>query len=266
LGIVYLQKGEDREGFVRRAFQQYSIQRRAAGKSVLLKPNIVSYEPYPTTTHPMTVEACLGLLHGFARKIVVADGPAWDAGDTKHIIEEHVLQKSCDKFGVRLVELFGDGIRKVKTRSFELEVSEMALNSEIVISLPVLKVHGICDMTGALKNHIGFLSTADKRRLHWNLDVHKLIAELHEVIKPALYIVDAVKTLVKTNEVRHGGRLEEMGCMLAGDDPVSLDTLGLELLSKVEPRLRRKQPKDVLHLRHSIELGIGDPKYELVEW
>ena len=266
MGIVYLHQNEDREGFVRKAFQQFDILRRAVGKYVLLKPNIVSSEPYPTTTHPTTVEACLELLQGVARKVIVADGPAWDAGDTKYIIEEHDLSKSCEKFGVPLMDLFVKGTKKVSMRSFELEISLIAFECDIIISLPVLKVHGICDITGALKNQVGFLSTADKKRLHWGLDVNKVIAELNEVIKPDLHIVDCVQTLVNTNEVRHGGKTKMMGYMLAGNDPVSLDALGLELLAKVEPRLRRKRIKDILHLRYAAELGVGALKYEIVEW
>ena len=266
MGIVYLHQNEDREGFVRKAFQQFDILRRAAGKYVLLKSNVVSSEPYPTTTHPATVEACLKLLQGVARKVIVADGPAWDAGDTKYVIEEHDLSKSCEKFGVPLMDLFVPGTKKVRMRSFELEISLMAFECDLIISLPVLKVHGICDITGALKNHVGFLSVADKKRLHWGLDVNKVIAELNEVIKPDLYIVDGVQTLVNTNEVRHGGKTKMMGYMLAGNDPVSLDALGLELLAKVEPRLRSKRLDDVLHLRCSVDLGIGSPGYEIVEW
>ena len=266
MGFVYLQRGEDREAFVRKAFQQFNIQNEAAGKRVLLKPNIVSHEPYPTTTHPATVEACLKLLQGVAREIVVADGPAWDAGDAESIIEEHVLKKSCEKFGVPLVDLFAQGTKKVRTRSLELEISLMAFEYDLIISLPVLKVHSICDLTGALKNHLGFVSTADKKRLHEGLDVNKVIAELNEVIKPDLHIVDGVQTIVNTNEIRHGGRVEAMGYMLAGSDPVSLDALGLELLRKVEPGLRRKRINNVLHLRYAIELGVGSPRYEIVEW
>jgi uncharacterized protein (DUF362 family) len=207
MGIVYLRQNGDREEFARKAFQQFDILGRALGKYVLLKPNIVSSEPYPTTTHPATVEACLNLLQGVARKVIVADGPAWDAGDTQYIIEEHLLNKSCEKFGVPLTDLFVQGTKKVRMRSFELEISLIAFECDLIVSLPVLKVHGICDITGALKNHVGFLSTADKKRLHRSLDVHKVIAELNEVIKPSLHIVDGMQTIINTNELRHGGKL-----------------------------------------------------------
>jgi len=266
LGDVYLRQGEDREAFVRMVFQQFDIQGKSAGKVILVKPNIVSHEPYPTTTHTATLEACLQLLQGSSQKVIVADGPAWDAGDSQDIIEMHPLKRSCDRLGIAMMDLLSKGTKKVRTRSLELEVSLMAFECDIIISLPVLKSHSICDLTGALKNQLGFLSLAEKRRLHLGRDVHRVIAELNEVVKPGLHIVDAVQTLTDTNEVRHGGKPKALGYMLAGADPLSLDALGLELLAKVEPRLRRKRLDDILHLRHAAELAVGDPEYKIVEW
>jgi uncharacterized protein (DUF362 family) len=246
-------------------FQQLDIQGKAAGKVILVKPNIVSREPYPTTTHPATLEACLQLLQGSSKEVIVADGPAWDAGDSEDVIEMHPLKRSCDKFGIAMMDLLSKGVKKERTRSFELEVSLLAFECDIIISLPVLKSHDICGLTGALKNQLGFLSVAEKRRLHWGGDVHSVIAELNEVVKPGLHIVDAVQTLINTNEVRHGGKPETLGYMLAGTDPLSLDALGLELLAKVEPRLRHKRLNDILHLERAAELAVGDPEYKIVE-
>lgn len=48
------------------------------GDSVLVKPNIVSREPYPTTTDPEVVAWVLGALHENGSHITVADGPAPD--------------------------------------------------------------------------------------------------------------------------------------------------------------------------------------------
>ena len=266
MSTVYLQQGDDRGTFVEKAFRQFDMQSNAEGKVVLLKPNIVSYEAYPTTTHPDTIEACLRLLQGVAKEIIVADGPAWDAGDSKSIIAGHPLNQSCDNFGVALVDLLSEGARRVEMRTYELDVAELAFRCDLIISLPVLKSHGFCDLTGALKNHLGFLSAAEKKRLHLGLDVHKIIAELNEVIRPQLFIMDAVNTWLNTNEARHGGRPGELGYMLAGDDPLSLDALGLELLANAEPRLSGKRPGDILHLKYADGLSIGTTQYEVVEW
>lgn len=266
MSVVYLIRGEDREAFVRTVFQQVEVQRKATGKQILLKPNIVSHESYPTTTHPTILETCLRLLLPVAKKVLVAEGSAWDAGDSKSIIEGHPLRQSCDKFDITITDLSIEGVRKVKTQSFELEVSQMAFECDFILSLPVLKSHGICGLTGALKNQLGFLSVAEKRRLHRDRDVHKVIAELNQVVKPDLYIVDAVQTLINTNEVRHGGQHRTLGYMLAGTDPVSLDVAGLELLKEVEPKLRDKHFGDIPHLRYAVNLGVGETRYEIIEW
>ena len=265
MSIVYLRRGEDREAFVRTVFQRLAVQKKVTGKQVLIKPNIVSHEPYPTTTHPATLKACFRLLLPVAEKVLAADGPAWDAGDSKSIIARYSLKQSCDELDVTIADLLIEGTRGVKTQNAELEVSRMAFEYDFILSLPVLKSHRICGLTGALKNQLGFLSLAEKRRLHWGRDVHKIIAELNHVVKPDLYIVDAVQTLINTNEVRHGGQPRILGYMLAGTDPVSLDVVGLELLKEVEPRLKGKHFGDILHLRHAVNLGIGEPGYDIIE-
>lgn len=266
MSAVYMREGGNRGEFVTAVFQRLEVTRKYANKRVLIKPNIVSHEPYPTTTHPAVLETCLQLLLPAASKIIVADGSAWDAGDSKRIIENHPLKRSCEKLGVIIDDLLADGASKIRTQSGELEVSRMAFEYDFILSLPVLKSHSICGLTGALKNHIGFLSVAEKRRLHYSRNVHKVIAELNSIIKPDLYIVDAVETLINTNEIRHGGRPHALGYMLAGTDPVSLDVLGFELLKKIEPKLKNKNYGDIPHLRQAIESGIGEPVYEVVEF
>ena len=265
MSTVYLQRSDDRQAFVTTVFERFDVLSKATGRKVLLKPNMVSREPYPTTTHPATLEACLQLLQGTAGEIMVADGPAWDAGDSRSIIDGHHLKRSCDRLGVPLVDLLSSGTKRVKTRTFELEVARMAFEYDLIISLPALKAHGVCDMTGALKNQYGFLSLKEKKEAHFSGAVHEMIAEFNEVIRPGLYIVDAVKTLVGSNEVRHGGKPGAPGCMLAGTDPVSLDMLGFHLLSEIDPGLKRKSPREVLHLQHAVELGLGEPEYDIVE-
>lgn len=264
MSIVYKKRSEDRASFIRTVFEKLEIQEKATGKNILLKPNIVSHEPYPTTTHPETVETCLKLLMDVGKKIIVADGPAWDAGDSEAVINGHPLKKTCDALGVTLADLMSKGSRKVKTRSYEIEVSEMAFEYDFIVSLPVLKSHGM-GLTGALKNQFGFVYTEDKLRSHQIRDMNLVIPEINEVFKPQLYIVDAVQTLIDMNEVRHGGRPCELGYMLAGTDPVSLDAAGLELLKEVEPKLQDKHLDDILHVKNAGSLGIGETRYEIIE-
>ena len=140
----------------------------------------------------------------------------------------------------------------------------MASEYDFILSLPVLKSHGM-GLTGALKNQLGFLPAAEKLQSHRVRDMNLVIAELNEVVRPHLYIVDAVETMIDTNEVRHGGRPHPLGYMLAGTDPVSLDVAGFALLKEVEPKLEGKSVDDILHVKHAASIGVGEIQHKIIE-
>lgn len=257
---VHVQRTKDRVSFTKRFLEKIRVSRNV--KRVLIKPNIVSFERYPTTTHPEVLETVIKYFSNSRFEVIVADGPASDAGDTKTIIENHYLKKVCDKFDVPLLDLNNEEMVKIGN-GLELEVSTVPFKCDFIVSLPVLKSHGLCDISGALKNQFGFFSAAERRMLHSNRkDIHMAIAEVNRIIKPDVFIVDAVRTLIGGNEVRWGGRERELGHMLAGDDPVSLDVYGFKLMQQIDPKLKRKSPEDVLHLKHAISLKAGQTNFK----
>jgi len=262
--MIYLQETQDREKFVKEVLR-IEINKQIQGvKKVLIKPNIVSDEPYPSTTHPVVLLACLDYFLGHQKEVVVADGPATDAGDSKRILEHHQLKGICDSLDVPLLDLIKSEMRTVQSGDFTLELSSLPFQYDFILSLPVLKSHSICQFTGALKNQFGLLSKRERTKLHFGgKDIHQAIAQLNRIIKPNFYIVDAVETLITTNEVRHGGKKRSLGFMLAGSDPVGLDALGLKLLQQVEPRLKGKSPKDILYLKYATDLQLGNPSHEV---
>lgn len=264
---VYFERTEDRAGFVDKYVRIADFAGIVKGKSVLVKPNIVSFEPYPTTTHPETLQAVLKHLKGNACKTVVADGPACDC---KTDLKLHLLGQICDSLNVDFVNLSTIAMKNVWTKSgFDLEVSSLVFDFDFIISLPVLKSHYVCGLTGALKNQYGILSSREKRDLHFagTKDLHKAIAELSRIRKPDFYIVDAVETLIGAQEIRHGGKIEKLGYVFAGTDPVSLDSFGFELLKNVERRLhrvfRKCVPQQIKHIKYAIDFGVGEPEFVL---
>jgi len=145
------------------AFEELEIEKRLEGvKKLLIKPNIVSYEPYPTTTHPEVLEACLEYLVGRGLDIEVGDGPAFDAGSSKEIIESHPLREVCERFDIPLIDLLEGEIVRRKAGDIELELSKSAFEYDFILSLPVLKSHFTCSLSGALKNQFGFLSSKER--------------------------------------------------------------------------------------------------------
>jgi uncharacterized protein (DUF362 family) len=61
MSIIYVTKTNDQKEFVTKIVKIYKQQLDQA-HTIFIKPNIVSYEPYPTTTHPKTLDTLLTLL------------------------------------------------------------------------------------------------------------------------------------------------------------------------------------------------------------
>lgn len=258
--MQYVARTEHREKFVQELLVQLDIAKMARKvQRILIKPNIVSHELYPTTTHPDVLSSCLKFFIPWHKEIVVADGPAVDAGNSKAILNHHPLKEVCDRFDIPLIDLTSEEMTTIVTESgMKLEVAKIFSDYDFIVSLPVLKSHSICFFTGALKNQFGFFSSRERVKLHFGKDIFRAIAEINSVIKPSLFIMDAVETLINSNEVRHGGIPTKLGYMLGGTDPLSLDVFGFQLLSQVDPRLKGKHYQEIPYLVHAANLGIGD--------
>ena len=264
MSIVYWSKTGNRKAFVRRVLEAFESEINSA-QTFFVKPNLVSSEPYPTTTHPETLEALLKVLSG--KDVVVGDAPAVDAGSSGKVVESSALRQVCDSCGVPFIDLYKAKARKfVSPRGYRFRMFTLPLERDVVISLPVLKTHNQCLMTGALKNQFGYLPRRERILMHLGIkDINKGIAELNVVAKPDLFIIDAVQSLISAQELRHGGGTRDVGYMLAGTDPVSLDCFGLQLLQEVEPRLRGKSPEDVAYIKYSLDYRIGSKEFKAEE-
>ncbi len=258
---VFLKETDDRAGFTRSVLMRRRSEWK--GKKVFVKPNVVSFERYPTTTHSEILRQTLKTLIKGGCDVIVGDGPAPDAGDPARIIEHHSLQEVCGEFDVELCNLHEEPFRRVMTRTgYKLRVSEVPFSYEYLVSLPVLKSHSAVRMTGALKNHFGFLHSRERAMMHAGLkSIHRSIAELHNVFKANLIIMDGCRTLRVAQELRHGGKVLKLGYMFGGEDPVALDTAGLALMRNIVPELEGVGAGDIRYIHEAERLGIGTTEY-----
>jgi uncharacterized protein (DUF362 family) len=261
VSLVYYRETSNRRDFVTKTLEIFKEQLENA-KRIFIKPNLVSSEPYPTTTHSEVLDALLSKLS--SHEIVVGDGPAVDAGRSDKVLRDAPLQEICRNHNVRLVNLYSAPMKSMKSkRGYTIKVSAVPLSCDFVISVPVLKIHNSCGLSGALKNQFGYLSRLDRVLMHTRLkNIQKGIAEVNAAIPTDLFIVDAVQTMIKAQECRHGGCPAELGVMIAGADPVSLDCFGLNLLEKVEPQLREKKP-NMKYIDYASDYGVGNRDYEV---
>jgi len=187
--IIFYSKSQDRITFVNRVLTYFKS--KITGK-ILIKINLVSNEPYPTTSHPTILETVLKNLEGM--DLVVGDACAVDFKNFQ--IEDSPLFEICEKHRVPFIDFY----------QTEIQLLNSPRGYEFSISLPVLKFHMQVYMSGALKNAFGYLDKRDRILMHINKkNIHKGIAELNTYFKPNLTIMDAIETLIQAQEVRHGG-------------------------------------------------------------
>jgi uncharacterized protein (DUF362 family) len=257
---IYIAETDNRKDFITKIMNIFKTQ-IDQGTSIFIKPNIVSSEPYPTTTHPQMLNNLLE--HLSEKTVTVGEAHAIDTGYTKNILENSPLKEICNQHGVKLVNLYKKKMKKWKSpRGYTIKTSTLPLEHDYVISLPVLKVHKQCRLSGALKNQFGYLSKLDRILMHAKIkNIHKGIAEVNLACPTNLFIVDAVETLIKAQECRHGGCPAKLNTLLAGTDPVSLDSYGQKLLQKIEFSLK----KNIKHLDYAQQYGVGEKNYSIIK-
>jgi uncharacterized protein (DUF362 family) len=269
---VFKEKADDatKHDFAARALDQFS-DKIASASSIFIKPNLVSKEPYPTTTDPQLLHTVLEYLSDHA--VTVGDGPAFDAPlnaffdrKSRGVTTHHPLKSVCDEHGVDFVNLNNGPFAKRRSdRGFGVFLSTVPGSFDLKISLPVLKSHFVCTLTGAVKNQFGLVKPTERVRLHASgVNLHKSIAEA-AVLEPFdIFIVDAVETLVNAQELRYGGTKAHLGYVLAGTDPIAIDCAGLELLRTVDGRLAGKTIDNIPHLAFAESYGLGERRHECV--
>jgi uncharacterized protein (DUF362 family) len=264
MSIVYWSKTDNRRAFVGSVLEAFASQINSA-ETFFVKVNLVSSESYPTTTHPEALQAVLEFLSG--KDVVVGDGPAIDAGSSEKLIRGSALKQVCDSYRIPFVNLYKTRARKfVSPRGYSFRLLTPLRESAWTISLPVLKSHNVCLMTGALKNQFGYLPRRERVLMHMGIkDIHKGIAELNVAARPNLAIVDAGQCCVLAQEARHGGRVEDVGYMLASSDPVAADCFGLEILQQVDPKLHGKSPQSIPYIRYALDYGVGSAEFQAQE-
>jgi uncharacterized protein (DUF362 family) len=260
--MVYFSKNCSRDHFVDEIMKIFASHLQKATK-IFVKPNIVSYEDYPTTTHPQVLEAVLSGLSGC--EVLVGDAPAINAGRSNKILQNSPLKRVCDAHGVKLVNLYSEKMKTVcSPRGYKVTVSTVPLSCDFVISIPVLKVHGNVGLSAALKNQFGYLSRRDRIMMHCKIkSISKGIAEVNASVPTSLFIVDAIETMVNAQECRHGGCPARLNAMLAGIDPVSLDVFGLQFLEQLEPMFQGVKNQAIRYIEYAASYGLGRKSFDV---
>ena len=194
-----------------------------------LKPNLVKASPSNegATTSPEIVRGIIEHLQerGFFNIIILES--AWLGDKTTKAFKVCGYEDISKDYGVPLFDLKADKTEKVRcSAELSMDICKKALQLDFLINIPVLKAHCQTKVTCALKNLKGCIPDSEKRRFH-NLGLHKPIAYLNKALKTHLIIVDGIMGDLSHEE---GGNPVEMGRIIAGCDPVLIDSYAAELL------------------------------------
>ena len=219
------------------------------GQRVLLKPNLLAGKPpeAAVTTHPVLVKLVTELVRAAGAEVVVGDSPG--IGSFERVAEKSGIRKAVESAGGQLIP-FGETRSVGSLGTFrQLELATAYLDADVVINLPKLKTHEMMTLTCAVKNLYGTVVGAAKAGLHLTAGHSKelfagLLLEIAFVRPVALTIVDGIVAMEGNGP--NSGTPRQMGLLLAGENPVAVDTVAAYLagipadLLPVEREARRR--------------------------
>jgi uncharacterized protein (DUF362 family)/NAD-dependent dihydropyrimidine dehydrogenase PreA subunit len=202
-----------------------------AGKTILLKPNILSDdEPFKaTTTHPAVVEAVITYLQSRGATVLVGDSPTFD--NRKFTGEKCGIRQITDKCGATWVR-FNEAAVIRKVGSSEIKITALITKVDLLISLSKLKNHELMILSGAMKNIFGFVPAFNKAMQHVKYpDRYKFgqfFVDLEEAIKPHFHIMDGI--IAMEGPGPGNGYPKKVNVLLASVNPLALDIIASRIL------------------------------------
>jgi uncharacterized protein (DUF362 family) len=252
---------------VRRMLSTHQIDVR--GRTVVLKPNLVEFEPGSSVnTHPLLVHATLEALMSMgAAAVHIAEGPG-HRRNTLDLADAAGYFRTVPDFEDRFVDLNTDDVsavrpRRIFSRLEKIYLPNTTLGADLLISMPKMKTHHWVGATLSMKNLFGVVPGGvygwPKNVLHW-AGISESIADLHAVFPRQFAIVDGVIAMEGDGPIR--GIPKPMGILVAGSDPAAVDSTCCRIMG-IDPLkldyLRLATSDSPARITESAIVQIGEP-------
>jgi uncharacterized protein (DUF362 family) len=207
--------------------------RPGRGSRVLVKPNLLAATPpdFLPCTHPRVVRAVCQYLLNLGAKVQVGDSPSFGGG--VDIAGKIGLADALKGLGVPLIELDKPTVVRLSFPGGRAGLSQRALENDLILNLPKLKVHRMVRVTGAVKNFFGCVTGIRKALLHVFYGsrgnrFESMLLDLQNHLPPSLSLMDAVTAMHVGGPVH--GQPYNLGLLAASPSAVALDTAVFGLL------------------------------------
>lgn len=227
------------------------------GCRVALKPNM-SF-PHPperaTNTHPEVVKTVAKMcIAAGAKEVVILDFPfnppdkclslSGIADACKGMKNVYTFALAEEKFFKPFSISRGKVLREVK-------LLKDVLDSDVLINLPTAKSHTTTGVSLGMKGLMGIIW--DRRYFHAQVDINQAIADLSGAVKVDLIVLDGSRALINGGP-SGPGTVEYPNTIIAGVDPVAVDTMGVTLANWYNQKFIGAQVKHIA-LAHGMGLG-----------
>lgn len=236
-------------------------ERIPAGTTILIKPNLVETLRPPITTPVGLVRSIVEYLQKHLNNpVVIGEGCGALDYDTHRCFTELGYTEMAREKGVELIDLNKAPCRRhslLRCRRWpEFYLPEIATNC-FLLSVPVLKAHTLSEVTLTMKNMMG-LAPPDHYHEggHWkkaafHKRIHEAVADLNRYRSPDFTVLDATVGMAEAH--LWGPTCDPpINKLVAGFDPVAIDSYGAALLGKDWRRIGHIADVDG-------ELGCADP-------
>ena len=235
------------------------------GKKVFVKPNFNTADPAPGSTHNDTLSALVREIQKRdALSVTVGDrcGP----GDTQKVMEDKgIFELGRDlKFDVLNFEAmedkdwvlinppgshWGDGFYMARP----------LVESEYTVTTGCLKTHQFGGhYTMSMKLSVGAVHRKQMMpQLHNSPHMRKMIAEINLGYQPQLIVMDGVEVFTDGGPMT--GELKTANVILAGNDRVAMDAVGLAVLKDLgsNDTIMDKKIFEQEQMKRAVEIGLG---------
>lgn len=247
-------RGEDTAEITRRAVEAIGGMARFVGSDadVIIKPNICT-DNYPSeygaTTNPIVISTLVSLALGVgAARVRVMDNPF--GGTPQSAYRVSGIEEAVNAAGGEM-EVMNQNKFRPATIPDGVDLREWVfyqdiLDADVVINVPIAKHHGTTGLTLGAKNMMGTI--LDRGQMHANL--HQRIADLTSRVRPALTVVDAVRTLMRGGPT--GGNLDDVrltNTVIASADIVAADSYAATLFGL--------SGADIGYIQAAASMGLG---------
>jgi uncharacterized protein (DUF362 family) len=222
------------------------------GQTVVVKPNI-GWDVSPEragNTNPKLVKRIIEHCYDAGAKDVFVFDHTCD--NWTRTYKTSGIEKAAQDAGAKVVSGGSEGyyqevaipVGKTLKRA---KVHELLLSSNVIINVPVLKVHDGARVTIAMKNFMGVVW--DRRYWHRN-DLQQCIADFATYCRPALNVVDAYAVMNQNGP--RGTSVDDvvkMGSLIMSRDIVATDAASAKMLGF--------EPEEIGHIRIANEMHVG---------